>query len=105
MGKEETKVDEAGPGLWANIRAKKARGETMRKKGAPGAPTQAAIDSAKGKTEDNNLNPPFDNAVKRSTKPTKDKFGNVIKNRARSLARASARKNMDTLNPSTKEKK
>jgi len=105
MGKEETNVDEAGPGLWANIRAKRARGETMRKKGAPGAPTQAAIDSAKGKTEDINMKPPFDNAVKRSTKPTKDKFGNVIKNRARSLARASARKNMDTLNPSTKEKK
>ena len=49
MGKEETNVDEAGPGLWANIRAKRARGETMRKKGAPGAPTQDAIDSAKGK--------------------------------------------------------
>jgi len=91
MGKEETNVDEKSPGLWANIRAKKARGETMRKKGAPGAPTQDAIRSAQGKTEDNNLNPPFDNAVKRSTKPTKDKFGNVIKNRARSLARASAR--------------
>ena len=105
MGKEETNVDEAGPGLWANIRAKRARGETMRKKGEKGAPTQDAIRSAQGKTEDNNLNPPFDNAVKRSTKPTKDKFGNVIKNRARSLARASARKNMDTLNPSTKEKK
>ena len=105
MGKEETNVDEAGPGLWANIRAKRARGETMRKKGAPGAPTQDAIDSAKGKTEDINMKPPFDNAVKRSTKPTKDRFGNVIKNRARSLARASARKNMDTLNPSTKEKK
>ena len=54
---------------------------------------------------DEQTKPLFDNAVKRSTKPTKDKFGNVIKNRARSLARASARKNMDTLNPSTKEKK
>ena len=37
------------------------------------------------------MKPPFDNAVKRSTKPTKDKFGNVIKNRARSLARAQAK--------------
>ncbi len=101
MGKEETNVAEAGPGLWANIRAKRARGETMRKKGAKGAPTQDALRSAQGKNEDNNLNPPFDNAVKRSTKPTKDKFGNIIKNRARSLARAAARKN----NPSTKEKK
>ena len=101
MGKEETNVAEAGPGLWANIRAKRARGETMRKKGAKGAPTQDALRSAQGKREDNNLNPPFDNAVKRSTKPTKDKFGNIIKNRARSLARAAARKN----NPSTKEKK
>jgi len=36
------------PGLYANIAAKKRRikggsGETMRKKGAPGAPTQTAF--------------------------------------------------------------
>ena len=30
-------------GLWANIWAKRRRGEKMRKKGEKGAPTQAAI--------------------------------------------------------------
>ena len=35
--------------------------------------------------------PPFDNAKKISTTPTKDQFGNVIKNRAKNLARKAAR--------------
>ena len=35
--------------------------------------------------------PPFDDAKKISTTPTKDQFGNVIKNRAKSLARAAAK--------------
>mgnify|MGYP003119441339 CR=1 FL=1 len=30
-------------GLWANIHAKRKRGETMRKKGDPGAPSEKAI--------------------------------------------------------------
>ena len=30
-------------GLWDNIRAKRARGGTMRKPGSPGAPTAKAI--------------------------------------------------------------
>jgi len=30
-------------GLWDNIHAKRRRGETMRKKGDPGAPTEKAI--------------------------------------------------------------
>jgi len=30
-------------GLWANIHAKRARGEKMRKKGAKGAPTAKAM--------------------------------------------------------------
>ena len=33
-------------GLWANIWAKRRRGEKMRKKGEKGAPTQAAIQKA-----------------------------------------------------------
>ena len=37
-------VDEGG--LWANIHAKRARGERMRKKGEKGAPTDAAIKAA-----------------------------------------------------------
>ncbi len=36
-----------GGGLWANIRAKKARGEKMRKKGEKGAPTEAQMQRAK----------------------------------------------------------
>ena len=46
---KENNVDEQGAGLWANIRAKRARGERMRKPGEKGAPTQAALDRAKGK--------------------------------------------------------
>jgi len=37
-----------GNGLWANIRAKRARGERMRKKGEKGAPTQDQIKRAQG---------------------------------------------------------
>jgi hypothetical protein len=47
--KETTNVDEQGAGLWANIRAKKARGERMRKPGEKGAPTQDALKRAQGK--------------------------------------------------------
>ena len=36
----------AKKGLYANIHAKRARGEKMRKKGAPGAPTNAAFKRA-----------------------------------------------------------
>ena len=42
-------------GLWANIHAKRARGEKMRKKGAKGAPTPEAIRSAQ-KNESYNIN-------------------------------------------------
>lgn len=36
----------AKPGLYANIHAKRARGETMRKPNAKGAPTAAAFKAA-----------------------------------------------------------
>lgn len=45
---------EEGNGLWANIRAKKARGEKMRKKGAKGAPTDAQIKHAQSTSEKKN---------------------------------------------------
>ena len=35
------------PGLYANIHAKRKRGENMRKKGAKGAPTAAAFARSK----------------------------------------------------------
>ena len=42
------KQKDEGNGLWANIRAKRARGERMRKKGEKGAPTQDQIRRAQG---------------------------------------------------------
>lgn len=42
--------------------------------------------------EAKHMDPPFDDAKPISTTPTKDQFGNVIKNRAKSLARAAAKK-------------
>ena len=44
MKKKTKEMNEAG--LWANIWAKRRRGERMRKKGEKGAPTQAAIKKA-----------------------------------------------------------
>ena len=44
---EAEELEEKGPGLWANIRAKKARGERMRKPGEEGAPTEAQLKSAR----------------------------------------------------------
>ena len=45
--KKEEHLEEKGPGLWANIRAKRARGERMRKPGEEGAPTDAHIKMAR----------------------------------------------------------
>jgi hypothetical protein len=39
-------ITEGKPGLWANIHAKRKRGAKMRKKGAPGAPTEKALKAA-----------------------------------------------------------
>lgn len=39
-------MNEKSQGLWANIHAKRRRGEKMRKKGQKGAPTPDAIRSA-----------------------------------------------------------
>ena len=39
-------MNEKSQGLWANIHAKRRRGEKMRKKGEKGAPTPEAIRSA-----------------------------------------------------------
>jgi hypothetical protein len=49
----QNKIDlgEEKPGLWANIRKKRARGEKMRKKGEKGAPTDAAIKRAQAKSK------------------------------------------------------
>jgi hypothetical protein len=46
MKKKTPGETQEGNGLWANIHAKRKRGEKMRKKGEKGAPTPAAIKSA-----------------------------------------------------------
>ena len=48
--KKNTKKE--GNGLWANIWAKRRRGEKMRKPGEKGAPTQAALDRARGEAKE-----------------------------------------------------
>jgi len=48
---ETETLEEKGPGLWANIRAKRARGERMRKPGEKGAPTDAHIKMAREEYE------------------------------------------------------
>ena len=53
---EEVDIEEKGPGLWANIHAKRERikrgsGERMRKPGSKGAPTPEALKSAKEEFE------------------------------------------------------
>jgi hypothetical protein len=50
--KEEVEeLEEERPGLWANIRAKRARGEKMRKPGSEGAPTDAQIKAIRASEE------------------------------------------------------
>lgn len=53
---EEVEIAEAGPGLWANIHAKRQRikngsNERMKKPGEKGAPEAGALDRARGKNE------------------------------------------------------
>ena len=58
--------------------------------------TSLAVDKMTGKAkvpakEAKETDPPFDDAKKISTTPSKDQFGNIIKNRAKHLARKAAR--------------
>jgi len=49
-GTGEKKEEKRGGGLWANIHAKRARGERMRNKGEAGAPTEEQMNRAKAST-------------------------------------------------------
>lgn len=49
-GTGEKKEEKKGGGLWANIHAKRARGEKMRNKGEAGAPTEEQMNRAKAST-------------------------------------------------------
>ena len=51
--KQKTKDMKENRGLWANIHAKRKRGEKMRKKGDPGAPSPEALARAKAKSARN----------------------------------------------------
>ena len=97
----EDHLDEKGPGLWANIHAKRKRikagsGERMRKPGSKGAPTDDDIKSiqASEKNESSNygdldeakyqgrevtLNQPMAGDVKKSKVYVKNAKGNVVK--------------------------
>ena len=74
-------LEEAG--LWDNIRAKKARGEKMRKKGEKGAPTDDQIKRAKGE-EVQEKAPDTEDAMKRH-KAGKAGFGDITHLKAKGL--------------------
>ena len=48
--KDDTDLEEKGKGLWHNIQQRRKSGKRMRKKGEKGAPTAAAMRSAKGES-------------------------------------------------------
>lgn len=77
LSKESDELDEKGNGLWANIAAKKARGEKMRKKGADGAPTDAQIKHAQGKNESVEPITELTAAEKKLVNQMYDKKGNL----------------------------
>ena len=78
LGKNESdELDEKGKGLWANIAAKKARGEKMRKKGADGAPTDAQIKHAQSTSESVEPITELTAAEKKLVNQMYDKKGNL----------------------------
>ena len=62
-------IESVDEGLWANIHAKRRRGEKMRKKGAKGAPTPDQIKRAQG--EDTETPQDKDIADRKGTQPAK----------------------------------
>ena len=68
---ESVELDEEEKGLWHNIHKKRERGEKMRKKGDPGAPTDAAI---KKSQEDVDLDEELPSHLKKHF----DKDGNPV---------------------------
>lgn len=65
---------EKSEGLWANIWAKRARGERMRKKGEKGAPTPDAIQRAKGESVNEYGGPPISRKKYLKQDPMKEKI-------------------------------
>ena len=77
----------AGPGLYANIHAKRKRGEKMRKKGAKGAPKASDFAAAKRTAKDKG------GPVKKS-----GGLGKTVKGMGKARKRAMERKN-DLMRP------
>ena len=75
--------DELEEGLWDNIRAKRARGEKMRPKGAKGAPTDDQIKRAQGEEIEEKA-PDTGDAMKRY-KEGKAGFGDITHLKAKGL--------------------
>ena len=75
--------DELEEGLWDNIRAKRARGEKMRKKGEKGAPTDDQIKRAQGEEIEEKA-PDTGDAMKRY-KEGKAGFGDITHLKAKGL--------------------
>lgn len=65
---------EKSEGLWANIWAKRHRGEKMRKKGEKGAPTPDAIQKAKGESVNEYGGPPISRKKYLKQDPMKEKI-------------------------------
>jgi len=65
---------EKSEGLWANIWAKRARGERMRKKGEKGAPTPDAIKKAQGEDVNEYGGPPISRKKYLKQKPMQEKI-------------------------------
>ena len=65
-------IDEKSKGLWANIHAKRKRGERMRKKGEKGAPTAAAMKAAQ-EASDFKLTPAREKELEKLAKDLPDK--------------------------------
>ena len=87
MKKFKEYVSEKSHGLWANIHAKRRRGEKMRKKGDKGAPTPDQIQRAQGESVQEAeyqgrkvpLGKPMKGDVKKSKVYVKNEKGNVVK--------------------------
>ena len=90
LDKRKKKSTEENKGLWHNIHMKRKRGEKMRKKGDPGAPSPEAMARAKAKSEvtttasipnpaDTAMGPKLKTTVMHDRRRKKDKHPKLLK--------------------------
>ena len=91
----------AEKGLWDNIRAKRARGEKMRKKGEKGAPTQAQIKRAQGEQVKEKIKTKQDSEIddKKGTQPARYHKGLAKSTKSKRDAHFKKGAKMDDDNP------